>query len=1074
MKNPIHFVLPIFVLWALILTPGCSPETKKKSYLATADRFFDSGEYTSAEVEYLNVLKLEPQNARSIGRLGIIYSEQGRLTRAIIYLRKGHELQPEDLELRLKLGQLAQATGNHALAKDQANFVLERRPTDSEAPQLLVTSTPKTEELAALREALLKLSPPAAQRAPVLTALATIEIRQGRIKEGEELLRQATTADPKFATAQTVLGSLYLTQKNIPSAGKAFKQAADLSPPRSPKRLQYAQFLGQTGNLAGAKKLLAEMNEKTPDYMPPWITRAEIALTEKNYAECADSLTKALGRDPGNLEASLLNGRLQMAKGENDSAITTLEKIITAYPKLPVAHLDLGRAYAASGNLGQALDQLNQAVALAPDYVDGVLQLAALQIRKGDPGGAVLLLSKFSQRRPDVPQVKVLLANAYLVQNDLDAAMGIYRQLDEKFPGNNQISLLIGTTLVRQKKLAEARQIFSRAFEQNSDNAVALEQLVNLDLTDGKPQAAHERVEAAIAKNPKLTGSLQLLLAKIFLSQKKYPEAEAALKKTMDFSPELPTPYFLLAGIYSATDQNQKALESLQQVVVRNPRDSNAFMMIAAISDKQKNYAAAREAYEKIIAINPRSTNALNNLAYLYSERFDEQEKAYELAQRARDLQPNSPNVADTLGRILYKRRQYSRSLILLQESVDKMPESDEIIFHLGMAHYMMGEESAARMALQRALKSGVEFTGSDEAKEALAVLDLDLTRSTTQVRQTLDEVLGKKKDDPVALIRLASLHEREGNHEKAIAALDSVLLVNGKNVNALVNLARVHRANNDNSKALEAAKNARKFAPGDAAVAHILGRIAYETGDYPWAASLLQEAARKESASPDLLLDLAEAVYSVGQVKDAEKALRDALQPGGTFLREQEARRFLQLLSLASHPGDAEKELAQIERTLELSPDYVPALMVSATVAENKSQASNAEKLYKKALEKFPDFSPAKVRLAVLAAAKPEFNPNAYQLATQARAVYPADAELAKALGILSYRKGDFGRSISLLKESSLARGSDADVFYFLGMAQYQEKEKAASKQSLVRALELNLNPDFTSEATRVLNELK
>ena len=46
---------------------------------------------------------------------------------------------------------------------------------------------------------------------------------------------------------------------------------------------------------------------------------------------------------------------------------------------------------------------------------------------------------------------------------------------------------------------------------------------------------------------------------------------------------------------------------------------------------------------------------ALNNLAVLYSDDLGQLDKAYDLAKKAREVAPNDPHIADTLGWILYK-----------------------------------------------------------------------------------------------------------------------------------------------------------------------------------------------------------------------------------------------------------------------------------------------------------------------------------------------------------------------------------------------------------------------------------
>ncbi len=75
--------------------------------------------------------------------------------------------------------------------------------------------------------------------------------------------------------------------------------------------------------------------------------------------------------------------------------------------------------------------------------------------------------------------------------------------------------------------------------------------------------------------------------------------------------------------------------------------------------------------------------------------------------------------------------------------------------------------------------------------------------------------------------------------------------------------------------EALEFARKARELAPNDAAVTALLGRIAYDAGNYTWAFSLLQESGRGEGVDPATLHRYAWAAYSQGRVAEAEAAMR-------------------------------------------------------------------------------------------------------------------------------------------------------------------------------------------------------
>jgi len=60
------------------------------------------------------------------------------------------------------------------------------------------------------------------------------------------------------------------------------------------------------------------------------------------------------------------------------------------------------------------------------------------------------------------------------------------------------------------------------------------------------------------------------------------------------------------------------------------------------------------------------------------------------------------------------------------------------------------------------------------------------------------------------------------------------------------------------------------------------------------------------------------------------------------------------------------------------------------------------------------------------------------------------------------------------LLQESARQRNGDAELMYYLGMAEYHLKNRAESKTALQKALDLNLSGTPAIEAKRVLAELK
>src|SRR5207244_6878026 len=80
----------------------------------------------------------------------------------------------------------------------------------------------------------------------------------------------------------------------------------------------------------------------------------------------------------------------------------------------------------------------------------------------------------------------------------------------------------------------------------------------------------------------------------------------------------------------------------------------------------------------------------------------------------------------------------------------------------------------------------------------------------------------------------------------------------------AITKLAQLNAGPLQNKeKALTYAKKARELAPADPQIAGILGKVAYDTGNFTWSYSLLQEGVRQRQNDPSILYNLAWAARS-------------------------------------------------------------------------------------------------------------------------------------------------------------------------------------------------------------------
>jgi tetratricopeptide (TPR) repeat protein len=1092
------------MLFALALVvaggAGCSKQARLSRHLARANRDFQAQQYDKAEIEYLTVLRAAPENAAAIRQLGLLYYAEGRLPQASFFLHKAAELEPANLGVRLKMGLIYLSSHKPKEAREAAAQVLQKQPQNEQA-LLLLAETATTNQVREILRRIEQLPPAARGRAGSHLALGTLAAIQQDLAKAEAEFKAAVAADAKFSEAYMALGALYLARNDRAQAEPALKKGAELAPLRSALRLRYAEFKLRSGAEEEAKRLIEEITKKAPDYVPAWIFLAQLAQAQAQTQECARLLDQVLSRDPVNYDALMLRGNLSLAKGDATNAISHLERLAKAYDRDPQVHYRLAVAHLLNQEPVKADANLNRALILNSNYVDAILLRAELTLRQGNPAAAISSLTRLLKEQPQIPRAYVLLANAHLAQNHPDDAVQAYRQMTHALPKEPQAPLLLGTLLARQGRLADARRAFDKALELAPGFLPALEQIVDLDIAEKQYPRATARIQQQIDKDAHAPQPW-LLMAKVHLAQalalvpqasekRRAPsparlrfadvpatqpevdQAEKALLKALELDPNLRPACLLLAQLYVASNKHQQALDRLNNLVAKT-NDVTALMQIGIIDAELKNYSAASDAYEKIIAANPNFAPALNNLAYLYSEPLRQPGKAYALAEKARRLLPNDPAVADTLGWILFQRGDYARALAMIEEAAPKLAAGPEVQFHLGMAHYMLGEEDPARVALQAALQAGQDFPGKEEGRRRLALLAIDVkTVNAGQVAE-LRKRLSENPNDPIAASRLAAILERDGAFDQAAGIYEAALKGNPRNVSGVSRLAELYANHlNDPRKALELAKSAHNRAPEDPRISHLLGRLAYQAGDHKWAASLLEESARKLPKEPAVLYDLAWADYSLGRVTEAEAAMQTPAL-AATFPGAAEAKRFLAMVAASRNPTPPAQAIAELQKTLAADPAYVPALFLSALASEQLSNYKEAAGSYDRILARYPLFAPAARNLALLCAEHLGQDGKAYTLATQARESFPEDAPLAKALGILAYRQGDYPRSAQLLSESARKADSDAEALYYLGMAQFRLKQRAQSKETLQRALALNMPANLATEARRVLAGLE
>jgi|GEM_PF-881875 len=668
------------------------------------------------------VLKVRPEDAQAQYLMGLAAIQAGDIARAKVHLKEAGRLDPFGINALLRLAELNIITGALRPAAEDLFAILDKAPRHPEAQLLLAdaVSTPQevTDALRRLEANQLEFK----NNARFRLALGTLYLKQGKLAEAEAAFKEALSLEPTLSDGHLAMGRLFETRKDPVRAEQEFRTAAELAPDNAQAKVNLADFYLRQNKIDAARQVLDEVAAKSPDYLPALYRQANLICRENQDERCLGALEPIFKKNPTDSEGLLMRGRLHLAKGQNSEAIQDFQEILKQQPKASQVLYLLSLAYLQAGDIAQAKTNLQAVLNAEPNFTEAGLRLAEIQLREGNYQPVIELVGRLFEKQPKTARVYYLLAAAYTGNKEWPKAVEASRKLMEMDSADARGPFMLAFALREQGKKEEARKYFEEASRLSPDRSEPVAELVALDLAEKRPEVALERVTKQLARFPEDAG-LHFLLGRVHLARKDSSLAEAEFLKSAELDPKMISAYVALTELYAASQNFEQASAKLEAALKANPDNVPLLMLAGMISQQRGDHQRAQQAYEKILAINPGFAPAANNLAWIYSEIQGDQDKAFRLAQKAREGGPDDPQIADTLGWILYKKGNYEWALSYLKESAAKLSSNAEVQFHLGMTQFKLGDAPAARQALERALKLNPSFPGAEEARKALQEL---------------------------------------------------------------------------------------------------------------------------------------------------------------------------------------------------------------------------------------------------------------------------------------------------------------------------------------------------------------
>ncbi len=774
------FCLLLFISLCLASFVGCSrdPNVRKQRYFESGQRYFDKGKYREALIQFGNAVQVDGRFVEAHHQMARAYLRTQQWTPAYHELVRTIELQPENYDARLDLVNLLIAGRDLKQAQEQTDWLIEKQPGSAMAHATyadLLAAEDKTPAATQEIQKAISLDP---SRWEWYLNLGSMQIKTNQAEAAEFNFRKAVELNPKSITPRLVLAGYYESRGNFSASESQLKSAMG-DDPKNPEPLAALVRVYMTqGKKEQAEEALKPARRDFPDNSVGYrmlgdfyfaigdVDRAMAEYTavyrehpndlqvKKNYTQLLilkNQLDDASKIDNEILKVSqsdkdglVFRGQIQIRQGNAKEAINTLQAALRGDPNYGAAYYHLGVAFDHVGDAAQAESAYQNAARVDPDLSEAHLAIAKYAVQRGDMAALEQSADQLIRLRPAAPGGYAIRALSFVkrgrfndAERDASRAIGLAPKAPDGY-------MQMGNLRMAEKKYTEATDFYRQTLDRDPSSADALGSLMKAYFAQGQTEKAFSAVQMQISKVPGNSAFYDLLGTARFEHRKSSVDldaAESALKKSAELNEHNADAWLKLSQVQAAKAQVDEAIATSQSALQSNPRETEFYVLIGRLYESKGNWAEATQSYQKALEIDPRNPQASNNLAYALAQTGGNLDIALSLAQTARRGMPNSDNVADTLGWVLYQKGAYKSAIDSFQQALslterNRTPDNPNVRFHLGLAYQKSGQPVLARQELQRLLRIAPHYSKAEEVRRVLAQLgDQRSSRSTGTVQ---------------------------------------------------------------------------------------------------------------------------------------------------------------------------------------------------------------------------------------------------------------------------------------------------------------------------------------------------
>jgi len=718
---------------------------------------------------------------------------------------------------------------------------------------------------------------------------------------------------------------------------------------------------------------------------------------------------------------------------------------------------------------------------------------------EGKIGEATVEYRRAIQLDPKSSAARISLAKIFM---DRQAYPSAYQQLVSVRKNDPQLyegQLMMADLMLKTGDFAKAEAGAQALISQNSNDTAALMILAESAMATKNAQLARTTTDHVLQVDPG-NGRAWYLRSIFQLFDHQNPEAEASLRKAIEFSPDYVQPVVVLGALMQQRGDIAGAQTMIEQALARNPKNIQLLYLMAdfRLSQNQRpqaeelvreitvlddtdstnrgalarfyattgNSSGAEQEYRAILKKHPDDVQNGLRLAQLYLDQGRSSE-ADQLVEQAAKKSPDNPKILLFRGGLRIEQGKLDDGVRDLQRVVQLQPDWPLPQYLLGLAYVRQGKLDLAQGALNGAAELDPNLALPHIILAQLALNQGKPEAAIAAIEKTLEQ---KPQTVQPYLIRSAALAEegRFGDAEKSTLPLVDEFPEPPARAMTYRILAWAKFQQKRYEEAYKFAKESLKYDASSQEGLYLIGatQIGMNRPDAGLAEVTKYVQATPDSAPGYEVLGQLQAI--TGHSSDAEASFQKAISMDPNLISAQ-----LRLSDLELSEGKLNEAFNLLAKLAQAQPQLAAPEVRMGQISEMRQDWKAADLEYNKALALEPGNLIAENNLAWLYAEHGGNIDIALRLAQNAKEAAPQSATVSDTLAWILIHKQSYGTAIELLQNCVRDDPDNAAFSYHLGVAYYRAGRKSEAAKSLQTALKLGSNFPNANDAKEMLATL-